>query len=96
MTARGRASKDLLRREHAEAAGGHFAVLTQGFPQLVRLSPEVVHPDDSRAGLNGSGLVTINPPWQFAEDLQRILPALLPVLAPDGGGRTRVVLLAGE
>jgi len=33
---------------HAEAAGGHFAVLTQGFPQLVRLSPEVVHPDDSR------------------------------------------------
>ena len=29
--------------------GGHFAVLTQGFPQLVRLSPEVVHPDDSRS-----------------------------------------------
>ena len=34
---------------HAEAAGGHFAVLTQGFPQLVRLSPEVVHYDDSRS-----------------------------------------------
>jgi chemosensory pili system protein ChpC len=33
---------------HAEAGGGHFAVLTQGFPQLVRLSPDVVHPDDSR------------------------------------------------
>jgi len=29
--------------------GGHFAVLTQGFPQLVRLSPEVVHADDSRS-----------------------------------------------
>jgi chemosensory pili system protein ChpC len=28
--------------------GGHFALLTQGFPQLVRLSPEVVHADDSR------------------------------------------------
>jgi chemosensory pili system protein ChpC len=25
-----------------------FALLTQGFPQLVRLSPDVVHPDDSR------------------------------------------------
>jgi chemosensory pili system protein ChpC len=28
--------------------GGHFAILTQGFPQLVRVSPEVVHADDSR------------------------------------------------
>jgi len=27
---------------------GHFAVLTQGFPQLVRVSPDVVHGDDSR------------------------------------------------
>ncbi len=33
---------------HAEAVGGHFAVLTQGFPQLVRLSPDVIQPDDSR------------------------------------------------
>ena len=29
--------------------GGNFALLTQGFPQLVRLSPDVVHPDDSRS-----------------------------------------------
>ncbi len=27
---------------------GHFAMLTQGFPQLVRVSPDVVHGDDSR------------------------------------------------
>jgi chemosensory pili system protein ChpC len=33
----------------AECAAGHFAVLTQGFPQLVRLSAEVVHHDDSRS-----------------------------------------------
>jgi len=32
-----------------ECAAGHFAVLTQGFPQLVRLSPAVVHYDDSRS-----------------------------------------------
>ena len=32
----------------APTAGGNFAVMTQGFPQLVRVSPEVVHPDDSR------------------------------------------------
>jgi chemosensory pili system protein ChpC len=32
-----------------EIAAGHFAILTQGFPQLVRLSPDVVHADDTRA-----------------------------------------------
>ncbi len=31
-----------------DTAAGHFAVLTQGFPQLVRLSPDVLHADDSR------------------------------------------------
>jgi 23S rRNA (adenine2030-N6)-methyltransferase len=55
-----------------------------------------IHPDDSRAGLNGSGLVTINPPWKFEEDLRAILPALHALLSPDGAGRTRVSLIAGE
>jgi chemosensory pili system protein ChpC len=32
----------------AHTAGNQFAVLTQGFPQLVRLNPDVVHADDSR------------------------------------------------
>jgi chemosensory pili system protein ChpC len=29
-------------------AGGHFGVLTQGFPQLIRLNPDVVKPDPTR------------------------------------------------
>jgi len=33
----------------SHTAGGNFAVLTQGFPQLVRVSPDVIHQDDSRA-----------------------------------------------
>ena len=28
---------------------GNFAVLTQGFPQLVRVSPDVIHADDTRS-----------------------------------------------
>jgi chemosensory pili system protein ChpC len=35
--------------EHAAALGGHFAVITQGFPQLVRLSPDVIQADPSRS-----------------------------------------------
>lgn len=55
-----------------------------------------VYPDDSRAGLNGSGLVTINPPWKFAEDLETILPPLHAALAGPGQGRCAVLRLAGE
>jgi 23S rRNA (adenine2030-N6)-methyltransferase len=55
-----------------------------------------VHPDDSRAGLNGSGIVSINPPWQLAGDLRRILPPLHSALAAGGAGRFGVTQLAGE
>jgi len=39
----------LVSFEAACGRNAHFAVLTQGFPQLVRLSPDVVHADDSRS-----------------------------------------------
>ncbi|HLG53523.1 MAG TPA: 23S rRNA (adenine(2030)-N(6))-methyltransferase RlmJ [Steroidobacteraceae bacterium] len=55
-----------------------------------------VHPDDSRAGLNGSGMLLINPPWQLDEDLRATLPALHRLLASDSAGRWRVDWLAGE
>ncbi len=55
-----------------------------------------VHPDDSRAGLNGSGILVINPPWRYAEDLQAMLPPLHAALAENGQGRFGVVRLAGE
>ncbi len=55
-----------------------------------------VHPDDSRAGLNGSGVLLVNPPWKSDGDLRAGLAALHAILAPDGGGRWRVDWLAGE
>lgn len=54
-----------------------------------------VHPDDSRVGLNGSGVVIVNPPWQLDADLRAAWPALHSVLAPDGAGRSRIDWLAG-
>jgi 23S rRNA (adenine2030-N6)-methyltransferase len=55
-----------------------------------------IHPDDSRAGLNGSGLVIVNAPYQLDQDLEAALPVLHRVLSPAGAGRTRVALIAGE
>jgi chemosensory pili system protein ChpC len=46
--ASGRTRIVVLQAITGDASLGHFAVLTQGFPQLVRLSPDVVHADDSR------------------------------------------------
>jgi 23S rRNA (adenine2030-N6)-methyltransferase len=77
------------------AARLHRKLLAAGVRRL--LAAELcVHPDDSHAGLNGSGIVTINPPWHFEQDLHQLLPALHAVLAEHGSGRTRVALLAGE
>lgn len=55
-----------------------------------------VHPADSRAGLNGGGVLLVNPPWKSDGDLRAGLPALHAILAPDGGGRWSVDWLAGE
>jgi 23S rRNA (adenine2030-N6)-methyltransferase len=46
-----------------------------------------VHPPDSRVGLNGSGMLVINPPWQVAERMREWLPAMHQALDPLGRGR---------
>lgn len=54
-------------------------------------------PDDVPAGLNGCGLLIINPPYQFAEEADRILQWLYPHLRqPDQNGHASVRYLVGE
>jgi 23S rRNA (adenine2030-N6)-methyltransferase len=49
-----------------------------------------VRPDDHPAGLNGSGLVIVNPPYRVDEAIAAALEWLHPRLASDGGGRVRI------
>ncbi len=77
------------------AARLHRRLLDAGVKRLL-VAELCVHPDDSRAGLNGSGLVTINPPWQLDGDLRMLLPVLHGALAEGGKGRTRVAMLAAD
>jgi 23S rRNA (adenine2030-N6)-methyltransferase len=55
-----------------------------------------IHPRDSRAGLNGSGMLIANPPWQLEERMQSWLPQLHrqldPGRPPAGGCSLRVVV----
>ncbi|HXQ30924.1 MAG TPA: 23S rRNA (adenine(2030)-N(6))-methyltransferase RlmJ [Steroidobacteraceae bacterium] len=49
-----------------------------------------VQRDDSPGGLNGAGLLIINPPWQLDQILAPALPWLKERLAPTGRGRSRI------
>lgn len=75
------------------AARLHRRLLEAEVPKLL-VAELCIHPDDSRAGLNGSGLAVLNPPWQLAADLREALPFLHRVLSAEGAGRTRVAMLA--
>jgi 23S rRNA (adenine2030-N6)-methyltransferase len=82
-------------KQGAVAARLHRRLLDAGVRGLL-VAELCVHPDDSRAGLNGSGLVIVNPPWRLDDDLRALFPPLHAVLAERGAGRTRVAFLARE
>ncbi len=56
-----------------------------------------VWPDDTPVGLNGCGLLVINPPWKFAEHADAALRWLLPYLQiSEQGAHASVRWLVGE
>ncbi|MFT3755915.1 MAG: 23S rRNA (adenine(2030)-N(6))-methyltransferase RlmJ [Pseudoxanthomonas sp.] len=44
----------------------------------------LVRPDDSPLRLNGSGMLLLNPPWQFDREIAPALPALRQLLGENG------------
>lgn len=55
-----------------------------------------VRPADSPLGLNGSGLIIANPPWQFDEEIAPSLREAHAALAEDGGGGVNIRWLVPE
>jgi 23S rRNA (adenine2030-N6)-methyltransferase len=55
-----------------------------------------VERDDSPGGLNGAGLLLVNPPWQLDVELGAALPWLQERLAGPGRGRSRASWLVRE
>ncbi|MBE2294106.1 MAG: 23S rRNA (adenine(2030)-N(6))-methyltransferase RlmJ [Phycisphaerales bacterium] len=49
-----------------------------------------LYPYDTPRGMNGCGMIVINPPWRFDETLEPLLAELLEVLRSDGQGQTRL------
>ena len=65
-----------------------------GLPKVLRIELGV-RPMDTRLGLNGSGLMLVNPPWPLWEQLEETLPWLASALAQSGSGSWRMDWLAG-
>lgn len=55
-----------------------------------------IRPEDIAIGLNGCGMVLINPPWQLDEQIRQLMPWLQQVLTPEGKGAHRTEWLVGE
>ena len=66
-----------------------------GLPKVLRVELNV-HPADNNLGLNGSGLMLVNPPWPLWEELEQTLPWLAEQLAQSGQGSWRMDWLVGE
>jgi 23S rRNA (adenine2030-N6)-methyltransferase len=75
--------------------GFHASLESRGISRLL-VAELSIHPEDSTVGLNGSGMVLLNPPWKTDEDLAAALPAVHAAMSPSGTGGTRVEWLVPE
>jgi 23S rRNA (adenine2030-N6)-methyltransferase len=73
----------------------HQQLKSSGLKKLL-LSEFNIKPADSPLGLNGSGLLIANPPYQLDERMREVLPALHKAVSIDGAGGVRVEWLVGE
>jgi 23S rRNA (adenine2030-N6)-methyltransferase len=80
-------SERLLRDFYREVAQA-------GLPKVLRVELNV-RPADNQMGLNGSGLLLVNPPWPLWEELEQALPWLAEHLAQTPGGSYRLDWLSG-
>jgi 23S rRNA (adenine2030-N6)-methyltransferase len=73
-----------------------YAALKRSGLRKLLLAELAVRPPDAPLGLNGSGMLILNPPWQLDIALRAAFSELLPVLAPDAQSSSCVSWLVPE
>jgi 23S rRNA (adenine2030-N6)-methyltransferase len=66
-----------------------LARITRGIARPTLAAEFCLHPPDHAAGLNGSGLLVVNPPWEFATGVPAWQAALEKLLGATGGSLLR-------
>jgi 23S rRNA (adenine2030-N6)-methyltransferase len=82
-------------KKGAPIADFHQALKDLEIPKMLCAELTVMS-DRETAGLNGSGLIIVNPPYTLKDELQVLLPALKEKLAVDRYASARVFWLRGE
>lgn len=103
---------ELLKKAHAKWPTGMYALwfpikdyhaITRfyrrlrntGIPKMLTTELNVLPPDNS-LGLNGTGMVIVNPPWKFSDEAYRTLQWLKPVLSDHAQSSIKVEWLTPE
>lgn len=103
---------DLLKKAHAKWPTGVYAIWypikdrgminrffrnlqSTGIPKMLACELCVM-PDDNALGLNGTGMIIVNPPWPFADDARANLEWLKPRLSEHSHAKIQVTWLTGE
>ena len=73
----------------------HAALAALDIPKML-CAELTVQSDRETTGLNGSGLIVVNPPFTLKEELHRLLPALKTILAQDRYASQRAFWIRGE
>lgn len=73
----------------------HAALKSSSMRKLLSLRLSV-RPASSPLGLNGSGILVANPPWQFDQEMHLTMQELHRTLAPAGAGDAEVEWLVPE
>lgn len=79
-----------IKRQHE--ADLWISRVTRGITRPTVTAEFCLHVADHSAGLNGSGMLVVNPPWQFAQDAAAWQPALEKLLGAAGGSRVHWVV----
>ncbi|HWL31334.1 MAG TPA: 23S rRNA (adenine(2030)-N(6))-methyltransferase RlmJ [Xanthobacteraceae bacterium] len=82
-------------KDKAEVAAFAKRLARLGIPKILRIELTLPEPD-APAGLQGSGLIAVNPPWTLHSDLTVILPALAAALSRGAASQWTLDWLSGE
>lgn len=82
-------------KDHAVIKRFYRRLRNTGIPKILTTELCVLPPDNS-LGLNGTGLVVVNPPWQFDATARNVLAWLKPVLSAHPQAEYTLTWLNGE
>jgi len=82
-------------KKGAPLAAFHDALKDSGITKML-CAELTVKSDRETTGLNGSGLIIVNPPFTLKAELHVMLPALKTLLAEDRFASARTFWLRGE